>query len=70
MLVENRDLIYITADMIDNNGNFCANANEMITFSVDNGEIVGIDNGFSACVERMRGTNSHSVFNGKMFVYY
>lgn len=62
---ENRDLIYITADMIDNNGNFCANANEMITFSVDNGEIVGIDNGFSACVERMRGTNSHSVFNGK-----
>ncbi len=52
---DGRDLSYITIDIQDENGNFCATAENLINFNINgNGRIVGVDNGDAATWERYK----------------
>lgn len=62
---DNRDLAFITADIVDRDGNIVPDADQMIEFSVsDNGILVGVDNGDAASIERYK-DNKRKAFNGK-----
>lgn len=58
------DLIYITCDIVDQEGTLCPTASNKVTFSITGGTILGTDCGHGACVERLQGTEHHA-FNGK-----
>lgn len=58
------DLVFITCDVLDENGAFVPTASNKVTFSVSGGTVLGTDNGNAACVENMRG-NVRSAFSGK-----
>lgn len=58
------DLAFITCEVLDENGVIIPNASNTVTFSVENGSIIGTDNGNAACVENMR-KPIRSAFCGK-----
>lgn len=58
------DLCYITCDVLDKNGTLCPDAENVVTFSVSGGELIGTDNGHGACVEAYHGA-TRSAFSGK-----
>ena len=58
------DLVFITCDVLDENGVFVPGADTAVTFTCEGGTVLGTDNGNAACVENMRG-NVRSAFHGK-----
>lgn len=62
---DGRDLVFITADIVDSNGNIVPTADHMIEFSVsDKGILVGVDNGDAASIERYK-ADHRKAFYGK-----
>ncbi|RIX52393.1 DUF4982 domain-containing protein [Paenibacillus nanensis] len=62
---DGEDLSFITADIVDSEGNIVPTADHLIQFSVSGGgEIAGVDNGNAASVERFKDTK-RKAFNGK-----
>lgn len=59
------DLVFITCDAVDKNGNFVPYADNEVEFSVSGGTILGTDNGNSSCVTNMR-SSKRVMFNGKV----
>ncbi|MCI8634116.1 MAG: DNRLRE domain-containing protein [Eubacterium sp.] len=68
------DLLYVEATVVDSAGNMVPDADNRITFHVEGGEIVALDNGDPRDREPFRGTNNHNnsntsdnrkAFNGK-----
>lgn len=71
---DGRDLLYVEATVADSAGIMVPTANNRITFHVEGGEIVALDNGDPRDREPFRGTNNHNnsntsnsrkAFNGK-----
>lgn len=58
------DLCYITCDVLDKNGTLCPDADNVVTFSVSGGDLLGTDNGHGACVENYQSAQ-RSAFSGK-----
>ncbi|WP_062108879.1 Ig-like domain-containing protein [Bacillus niameyensis] len=59
------DLAFITVDIIDEAGNIVPTADHLVQFSISgNGELVGVDNGNAASIERFK-DNKRKAFNGK-----
>lgn len=63
--INSDDLIFITCDVLDSNGNIIPNADNEVTFSVEGGTVIGTDNGDATCITKMR-TNIKKAFNGKL----
>ncbi|MGN0553864.1 MAG: glycoside hydrolase family 2 TIM barrel-domain containing protein [Oscillospiraceae bacterium] len=60
------DLIYLEISAVDENGTFCANANNRVNVSVEGaGRLMGLDNGDSTDYDQYKGT-SRRLFSGKM----
>lgn len=62
--VNSDDLVFITCDVLDENGVFVPGADTKVTFACTGGTVLGTDNGNAACVENMRGS-VRSAFSGK-----
>lgn len=59
------DLSFITVDIIDGDGNIVPTANNLVHFNVTgSGDLVGVDNGNPASVERFK-DDKRKAFNGK-----
>lgn len=58
------DLVFITCDVVDENGVICPNADNEIQFNITGGTIVGVDNGDPTSVENMKDTK-RKAFSGK-----
>lgn len=51
------DVVYVTAKVVDKDGNICPNATPLINFKVsENAEIVAVENGFNASHEKFKDT--------------
>ena len=62
---DGKDTSFITVDVVDSEGNIVPNANNLVNFTLSgNGELVGVDNGDGASVERYK-DNKRKAFNGK-----
>lgn len=55
---------FVTVDIVDNQGVVVPNADNLVNFEVENGEIAGVDNGNAATFERYQ-DNKRKAFNGK-----
>ena len=62
-----KSLAFITVDIVDANGTLCPYATDDIYFTVEGGEIMGVDNGDATSMERFK-ANHHKAFNGKCLV--
>ncbi|MFV0541521.1 MAG: sugar-binding domain-containing protein [Aestuariibaculum sp.] len=61
----NYDLVYITVDILDNDGNLVPKADNKINFKVlGGGKLVGVDNGYQASLESFK-VNYRKAYNGK-----
>jgi beta-galactosidase len=60
------ELVFAEIFAEDENGNIVENANNRVTVSVKNGELLGLDNGDSTDYDQYQGTNSRRLFNGKL----
>ena len=59
------DLSFVTVDIVDSDGNIVPNADQLVQFNLSGqGELVGVDNGDAASVERYK-DSKRKVFNGK-----
>ncbi len=65
---DGRDLVYVEATVEDSAGNMVPDADNLITFQVEGGEIVAVDNGNSQDLNPFRGVNYRNAFNGKALV--
>lgn len=62
---DGKDLCYVTAEIVDKDGNVCPNADNEITFTVNGaGTNVGVDNGSPISLERFK-ADHRKAFNGK-----
>ncbi|MCI6283298.1 DUF4982 domain-containing protein [Selenomonas sp.] len=61
---DGKDLVYITADIVDDDGDLVANADNLVSFHVTGGTVVGVDNGDGASFEPYKGTR-RKAFHGK-----
>ena len=59
------DLVFITCDIVDQNGVFVPRAENEVTFTCTGGSVLGTDNGHGANVENLRGP-AHQAFCGKV----
>ncbi|MDQ6422163.1 Ig-like domain-containing protein [Paenibacillus sp. LHD-117] len=64
MTADGEDLSFITADIVDSEGNIVPTADHLIQFTLSGGELAGVDNGNAASVERFKDTK-RKAFNGK-----
>lgn len=65
---DGKDLSFITAEILDDQGNVVPNANNKIEFKVQGaGFIAGIDNGYQASHESFKG-HSMKAYNGKLLL--
>ncbi len=62
---DGRDLVYVEVDVQDKDGNFVANAANKVTFKVENGTLVGVDNGQQADHQSFQDDN-RKAYNGKV----
>ncbi|WP_294404612.1 glycoside hydrolase family 2 TIM barrel-domain containing protein [uncultured Clostridium sp.] len=62
--IGSNDLAFIECTIIDSDGAYCATANNKITFTINGGTIIAVDNGDSTCVDRFD-TNIRKAFSGK-----
>lgn len=66
VLADGEDLIYLEISALDENGVFCANANNRVNVCVDGeGRLMGLDNGDSTDYDQYKGT-SRRLFSGKL----
>lgn len=62
---DNYDLVYVTVNVQDNQGNLVPNADNDIHFEVSGGgKLVGVDNGYQASLESFK-SNQRKAYNGK-----
>lgn len=62
---DGKDLCYVTAEIVDKDGNVCPTADNEITFTVNGaGTNVGVDNGSPISLERFK-ADHRKAFNGK-----
>ncbi|MHA0856133.1 Ig-like domain-containing protein [Paenibacillus sp. CMAA1364] len=62
---DGEDLSYITVDIVDSQGNIVPTADNLVKFTISgNGELVGVDNGNAASIERFKDTK-RKAFSGK-----
>ncbi|OAB46851.1 Ig-like domain-containing protein [Paenibacillus antarcticus] len=62
---DGKDVSFITVDVVDREGNIVPTANNLVNFTLSgNGQLVGVDNGDGASVERYK-DNKRKVFSGK-----
>lgn len=62
---DGKDLCYVTAEIVDKDGNLCPNADNEITFTVNGaGANVGVDNGSPTSLERFK-ADHRKAFYGK-----
>ena len=61
------NLVFITVEVIDKDGNLCPRADDQVFFEVEGGRIVGVDNGNPISMERFKDTK-RKAFNGKCLV--
>ncbi|MFX3635382.1 MAG: Ig-like domain-containing protein [Candidatus Pristimantibacillus sp.] len=62
---DGKDLSFITVDVVDSEGNIVPTADNLVHFSLSgNGELVGVDNGNAASIERFK-DNKRKAFSGK-----
>ncbi|MEL0456065.1 sugar-binding domain-containing protein [Flavobacteriaceae bacterium SZ-1-7] len=65
---DNYDLVYLTVNVLDGNGNLVPKADNLINFEVSGGgKIVGVDNGYQASLESFK-ANYRKAYNGKCLV--
>ena len=65
---DGRDLSFVTVEILDENGNFCPSADNLVTFDIDgNAFIAGVDNGSPFSMERFK-ANHRKAFYGKCLV--
>ena len=63
-----RDLSYVTAEIVDRNGNLCPTADNGIEFRVTGaGRNAGVDNGSQTSLERFK-SDHRNAFNGKALI--
>ena len=65
---DGRDLVYVEATVVDDAGNMVPDADNKITFQVQGGEIVAVDNGNARDLDPYRGVNTRDAYNGKALV--
>lgn len=61
----NDDLIFVECNVLDKYGILCPEASNKVTFTVENGTVVGTDNGDATDVSSSLRSNSRKAFNGK-----
>ena len=61
----NDDLVFIECNVVDRYGILCPEASNEITFTVENGTVIGTDNGDATDVSSSLRSNLRKVFNGK-----
>ncbi|GAA4293938.1 sugar-binding domain-containing protein [Aestuariibaculum suncheonense] len=65
---DNYDLVYVTVEVNDDQGNLSPRADNLIHFEVKGGgKIVGVDNGYQASLESFK-ANKRKAYNGKCVV--
>ncbi|WMI66206.1 glycoside hydrolase family 2 TIM barrel-domain containing protein [Aestuariibaculum sp. YM273] len=65
---DNYDLVYVTVNVNDDQGNLAPRANNLIQFEVTGGgKIVGVDNGYQASLESFK-AKQRKAYNGKCVV--
>ncbi|AZQ63986.1 DUF4982 domain-containing protein [Flammeovirga pectinis] len=65
---DGKDVSYITANVVDKNGNFCYTVSNDIQFQIEgDGKIAGVGNGDASSITPLQG-NHMEVFNGKALV--
>jgi beta-galactosidase len=65
---DGQDVSFVTVEVLDENGNVCPNAENLIRFNVSgNGSVVGVDNGSPTSMERFKATE-RKAFYGKCLV--
>tara|TARA_R110002050_G_scaffold53118_2_gene120857 strand:- start:103300 stop:105732 length:2433 start_codon:yes stop_codon:yes gene_type:complete len=65
---DNYDLVYVTVNVLDENGNLVPQANNLIKFEVTGGgKIVGVDNGYQANLSSFKASKIKT-YNGKCLV--
>jgi len=60
------ELLFVTVTASDRDGNPVENANNRVYVSVENGELLGLDNGDSTDTEQYQGIDNKCLFNGKL----
>lgn len=66
LAADGEDLTYLEISALDENGTFCANANDRVNVTVEGaGRLMGVDNGDSTDYDQYKGT-SRRLFSGKM----
>lgn len=65
---DGRDLVFVEATITDSAGNMVPDADNEITFNVEGGEIVAVDNGDPTDHDPYRGVNYRKAFSGKALV--
>ena len=63
LLADGRDAMPLTVEAIDNQGRNVPLAQNMITYEISGGEIIGLGNGDANCLEPEKG-NQRSLYNG------
>ncbi len=62
------DLVYVTVNVLDNDGNLVPKADNLVNFKVSGGgKIVGVDNGYQASLEPFK-ADYRKAYNGKCLV--
>ncbi len=64
---DGKTMKYVEVNVVDKDGNLCPHADNQIFFSVEGGEIAGVDNGCPYSMERFK-DNKRKAYNGKCIV--
>ena len=62
---DNTDLIFVECNVLDANGTLCPTADNEITFTCNNGTVIGTDNGCASDVTSSLRNNVRKAYNGK-----
>ncbi|MGN0277486.1 MAG: Ig-like domain-containing protein, partial [Hominisplanchenecus sp.] len=65
---DGRDLVFVEATIVDSAGIMVPDADNKITFQVDGGEIVAVNNGDPTDLDPFRGVDYRKAFSGKALV--
>ena len=64
---DGKNTLFVEADVVDKDGNLCPWAEDDITFTVEGGQIIGVDNGSQFSMQRFK-DNHRKAFFGKALV--
>lgn len=64
---DGKNMLFVEADVVDKDGNLCPWAEDDITFTVEGGQIIGVDNGSQFSMQRFK-DNHRKAFFGKALV--